>query len=62
LLTHIGLKVLAWLGLNQFQTTIQSGLRALKYKKELNIGMFLLLIERKPEISKETMEEGLTKP
>jgi hypothetical protein len=62
LLTHIGLKVLAWLGLNHFQTTIQSGLRALKYKKELNIGMFLLLIERKPEISKETMEEGLTKP
>jgi hypothetical protein len=37
-------------------------LRALKYKKELNIVMFLLLIERKPEISKETMEEGWTKP
>jgi hypothetical protein len=47
---------------NRNRSTIQSGLRALKYKKELNIGMFLLLIERKPEISKETTEEGLTKP
>ena len=44
------------------ERTIQAGLGALKYKKELNIGMFLLLIERKPEISKETTEEGLTKP
>jgi hypothetical protein len=35
---------------------------ALKYKKELNITLFLLLIERKPEISKETKEGGLTKP
>jgi hypothetical protein len=42
--------------------TIRAGLGALKYKKELNIIRFLLLIERKVEISKETKEAGLTKP
>jgi hypothetical protein len=37
-------------------------LGALKYKKELNIIRFLLLIERNVEISKESKEAGLTKP
>jgi hypothetical protein len=37
-------------------------LQATKYKKELNITVFLLLVERKTDISRETKEEGLTKP